>query len=540
MRRSALAEAGPLLDPTAVETERRVVWLRVDAVPILAAGQSLPHPNPEPTAFYTALGVFAALAALAVFWIYTRPATRSFVLGTIALDVAAFTALAFLSGGAFSPAWLAFFFVPLSVAFRVRPALTAFAGAAVLVAFLSQALAHPTAGGRDASLLIGQRAAYLAWVSLAAALLAAALERRTRRVVELAAAREELHARYRQLFETVPIGLYRLDGDRQIVDLNPAAVQLLGSPGPAAALSLSIDSLFVDRSAFRRWRELAEEDRLRGFEFELRRLDGGAVWVRTTGHAVKAEDGRTLYYEGSLEDVSELRRAQEALTMARQRLMVDSLAAEQRERKLLAENLHDHAIQNLLSARHELEEAAETSPHPALERADRALADTVAELREAIFELHPYVLEEAGLEAALRAAAERAERLGGFRVRCDLRYPRRHPHEDVLYSAARQLLANAAEHSGARAVGVQLSQRRDEIVLAVEDDGQGFDAGILPERVAEGHVGLASQRERIESVGGRLELRSSPGHGTKVTVSVPGAAVPLAVPARSLDPQTRR
>ena len=367
MRRSALAEAGPLLDPTAVETERRVVWLRVAAVPILAAGQSLPHPNPEPTAFYTALGVFAALAALAVFWIYTRPATRGFVLATIALDVAAFTALAFLSGGAFSPAWLAFFFVPLSVAFRVRPALTAAAGAAVLVAFLSQ-----------------------------------------------------------------------------------------------------------------------------------------------------------------------------ALTLARQRLMVDSLAAEQRERKLLAENLHDHAIQNLLSARHELEEAAETSPHPALDRADRALADTVAELREAIFELHPYVLEEAGLEAALRAAAERAERLGGFRVRCDLRYPRRHPHEDVLYSAARQLLANAAEHSGARAVDVRLSQLGDAIVLAVEDDGQGFDAGILTERVAEGHVGLASQRERVESVGGRLELLSSPGRGTKVTVSVPGVAIPLAVPDRSLDPQTPR
>jgi len=58
-------------------------------------------------------------------------------------------------------------------------------------------------------------------------------------------------------------------------------------------------------------------------------------------------------------------------------------------------------------------------------------------------------------------------------------------------------------------------------VLAVEDDGCGFDPELLPQRLAEGHIGLRSQRERVENVGGRLEIRSSPGRGTRVEIRLP-------------------
>jgi hypothetical protein len=109
------------------------------------------------------------------------------------------------------------------------------------------------------------------------------------------------------------------------------------------------------------------------------------------------------------------------------RLLADALDAAQRERRTLAESLHDHALQNLLSARHELEEASESSAHPSLDRADAAIAETVGQLRDAVFELHPYVLEEAGLEAALRSVAQYAAARGRFRLDLDLRYHDRHP-----------------------------------------------------------------------------------------------------------------
>ena len=113
------------------------------------------------------------------------------------------------------------------------------------------------------------------------------------------------------------------------------------------------------------------------------------------------------------------------LAADRSRLLSDALEAEQRERKALAEALHDNAIQNLLSARHELEEAGETIAHPALARADAALVAAAGQLREAVFDLHPYVLEAAGLEAALRSVSRETAARGRLRLRLDLHGPGR-------------------------------------------------------------------------------------------------------------------
>jgi len=92
----------------------------------------------------------------------------------------------------------------------------------------------------------------------------------------------------------------------------------------------------------------------------------------------------------------------------------------------------------------------------------------------------------------------------------------------LLFGAARELLANAAVHSHAGNVSVELFERNGSVELAVRDDGRGFDLGALPARVAEGHIGLQSQRERVESAGGRFDIRSSPGRGTEVEVRLPG------------------
>ena len=162
------------------------------------------------------------------------------------------------------------------------------------------------------------------------------------------------------------------------------------------------------------------------------------------------------------------------LAESRSRLLADALEAEQRERKALAEALHDHAIQNLLSARHELEEAGESVTHPALERADTALTDTVGQLREAVFELHPYVLDEAGLEAGVRSLAQQASSRGGFELRLDLSSPNGHPHDQLGFSAVRELLANVVEHADANRVTVRLASAARDVELVVDDDGVGF------------------------------------------------------------------
>ena len=379
-------------DATA-EAERVVAWLRLPAIALIALGQGLQHPNPEETGFLVTLVLFAAWSAAVLAWVHLRPAGDRFALVTTALDIVAISVLAVLSGGAFSQARLAFFLVPVAVAFRFRPAVTSGAVGITTAAYVLQAALHPAAREPDAVRFIFTQAGFLAWVGIACVLLSMILARRTQLVARLA-------------------------------------------------------------------------------------------------------DGRS-------------------------RLLADALEAEQRERKRLAEALHDHAIQNLLSARHELEEAGEAQSHPALTRAEGAIGETIGQLREAVFDLHPYVLEQAGLEAALRSVAEQAARRGRLELRLDLHYPQRHPQEQLVFSAARELLANVVGHAHASELTLCLRDEQGALELLVVDDGRGFTPERLSERLAAGHIGLATQRVRVEAAGGTLAVASNPGSGTQVSIRLP-------------------
>jgi len=205
-------------------------------------------------------------------------------------------------------------------------------------------------------------------------------------------------------------------------------------------------------------------------------------------------------------------------------LVEDALLAEERQRRVLADMLHDSAIQNVLSARLELEQATDAVEHPALGRAQGALAAALVDLRRAIFGLHPAVADQMGLEASLRAAAEEAAVEGGFELELDMSYRGGHPHERLLLPAARELLRNAARHASASRVSVRLVESADRLTLEVVDDGHGFDAGILAERLAAGHMGLATQHARLAAAGGALEIDSRRGAGTRARVELPAGA----------------
>jgi two-component system NarL family sensor kinase len=376
------------------ESERVVAWLRLPAIGLIALGQGLEHPNPQDRAFLVTLAVFSAWSAGVLAWVYLRPVGTTFALVATAVDIAAISVLAVLSGGAFSHARLAFFLVPVAVAFRFRPSTTALAVVVTTAAYVIQAFAHPASGQPEAVRFIVTQAGFLTWIGVACVLLSMLLARSTELVARL------------------------------------------------------------------------------------------------------AED--------------------------RSRLLTDALEAEQRERKALAEALHDRAMQNVLSARHELEEVGETVSHPALVRADDALLETVGQLREAVFELHPYVLDEAGLEAALRSIAQQAATRGRLALDLDLRYAGdRAQQEQLVFSAARELLANVVQHADATEVTLRLVDTNGELDLEVEDDGRGFPPERLAEQLADGHVGLATQRHRVEAAGGRMDIASTPGVGTRVRIRLP-------------------
>jgi PAS domain S-box-containing protein len=121
----------------------------------------------------------------------------------------------------------------------------------------------------------------------------------------------EREAQYRALFEHVPVGLYRSTPDGTIVDANPAMADMFGYPGGEALLGQHAASLYVDAEDRARWQTLLEQAGvLRDFEIRVRRKDGAIIWLRNTARAVKDKEGQTIYYEGSLEDVTGRRQAE--------------------------------------------------------------------------------------------------------------------------------------------------------------------------------------------------------------------------------------
>ncbi|MGE2726280.1 sensor histidine kinase [Mycolicibacterium pulveris] len=209
------------------------------------------------------------------------------------------------------------------------------------------------------------------------------------------------------------------------------------------------------------------------------------------------------------------------LQETRRQLISEAMHADERHNREVAEHLHDGPLQTLLAARLELDEVRERSADPALESVHAALQQTATALRFTVTQLHPQVLAQLGLAPAIRELLRRFESRGDYTVLADLDDVGKPESQQLLYRAARELLANIHKHAGATTVRIGLSRRNDRIVLTVDDDGTGFDPAIVEQYVADGHIGLGSLLARFDAMGGSMRINSVPGYGTQVTATSP-------------------
>jgi len=215
-----------------------------------------------------------------------------------------------------------------------------------------------------------------------------------------------------------------------------------------------------------------------------------------------------------------------ALAALRGRLVAENLDAEERVRQRISEQLHDGALQDLLAARQDLVEA-EGARNPGtrdemLGLARQGVERTVRLLREAVQALHPVVLQHGGLEAAMRAAADQAARQGAFRAEVAVDPAAAGLRDELVLSLARELLNNAAKHAEADVVRVTVARQNGSVLLEVADDGRGLDPEAVAAAPMKGHIGLASMAQRVEAVGGSLDLRAAPSEqGTTVLARLP-------------------
>ncbi|MCF3940822.1 sensor histidine kinase [Gordonia tangerina] len=220
-----------------------------------------------------------------------------------------------------------------------------------------------------------------------------------------------------------------------------------------------------------------------------------------------------------------------SLAAQRRRLLDDVMQIEQRERRDLAEHLHDGALQYVLGARQELASLGE-GPYDAesIARIDGALRSAAQLLRSTLGELHPAVLDQAGLAVALADLARSVEQRSTLTIAVDaVGWPDdlRSPADPLLFATARELLTNVVKHAGATRVDLTVEIDDGRGRLVVLDDGVGIDEAALSDRVAGGHIGLASRRVRLGGQGGSLTVRRHPDGGTVAIAEVPMSEVPM-------------
>jgi signal transduction histidine kinase len=188
------------------------------------------------------------------------------------------------------------------------------------------------------------------------------------------------------------------------------------------------------------------------------------------------------------------------------------------ERRRLERNLHDGAQQRLVAlavtlrlARLKLDkDPAETAQH--LDEADEELRFALEDLRELAHGIHPAVLADRGLEPALEGLATHSHLPVELTTHVPQRLPA--PVEAAVYYVAAEGLTNIAKYAHATAAAVRLEEADGGVVLRISDNGSG---GANPER----GTGLRGLADRVEALGGKLELDSTPGHGTLLTARIP-------------------
>ncbi|MBB4637408.1 PAS domain S-box protein [Longimicrobium terrae] len=127
-------------------------------------------------------------------------------------------------------------------------------------------------------------------------------------------AAREGEARYRALFEEVPVGIYRTLPDGRFLDANPALASILGFPDVESLMRRPATELYLDPGERNRWRAQADREGVTtGYELEFLTMGGERIWIRHSARAVKGPDGDVLYYEGSVEDITAHKRAGQAL-----------------------------------------------------------------------------------------------------------------------------------------------------------------------------------------------------------------------------------
>jgi PAS domain S-box-containing protein len=363
-------------------------------------------------------------------------------------------------------------------------------------------------------------------------------------------ARKEIESRYRRLFDNVPIGLYRLASTGEVIDANPMFIQMLGYQSLEEVLHQNIISIHVNSEHQQTWqRMLTVEGAVKNFETELHRRDGMPIWVRNTIKAIQNQQGDILYYEGSLEDISEQKLAEQE----RVELLREAQTARQQAED--ASRLKDeflatlsHELRTPLNAmlgwlqllrQGRLGDEQKTQALETIERNAKAQNQLIGDILDVsriiqgkvtlnMISLNPCQAIGSAIDSIRPTAQSKNIQI---QLDCDPQAGLISADPNRLQQVIWNLLVNAIKFTPAKGeITVEVKPLDDQIQISVTDTGQGIAAEDLPyvferfRQVEQGSkrpqgglgLGLSIVRYLIEMHGGRVAV-SSPGLGKGTT-----------------------
>ncbi len=360
----------------------------------------------------------------------------------------------------------------------------------------------------------------------------------------------ESEERYRLLVESAKeYAIFVLDVDGSITTWNAGAERLFGyDEEEAIGVEGSIIFTEEDRKADvpATEMELARRNGTASGERWHVRKDGSRFWASGAMELLQNPDGSPRGFLNVLRDNTERKEAEEALRRANETLEqrvedrtreVRSLAskltmAEQEERRRISQILHDDLQQVLYAVnmkisrvRDSVRSADAADLEESLEKAEMWMERTISTTKRLTVDLSPPILEGEGLVDALRWLEKQMMELHGLNVQIEAEHNWHIPDEDLrvlLFQVVRELLFNVTKHSGAERAVIRLVEEEGRLVIHVVDGGRGFDVDAVQggEESATG-FGLFRAQERLQLLGGHLEVRSQPDKGTHIEVYTP-------------------
>jgi PAS domain S-box-containing protein len=267
-------------------------------------------------------------------------------------------------------------------------------------------------------------------------------------------------------------------------------------------------------------------------EFRTEWPDGSLHWIYSKGNSIYDQAGEAVQMFGVAMEITRRKVIEEAMRASQAHIEVQHRLLEQREqeRQQIARDLHDGPVQALTAATFTLQgmlmDGGDPEITPQLRAVQTILQDQINELRNYAGELRPPTLARFGLVKAIQAHIESfQEKYPGIQLLFTEDWNGPILPEELslaLFRIYQENLTNVVKHSHASLVTIRLVKTARQVVLEVHDNGAGFEVpNDWLDLARHGHLGMVGMRERAEAVGGQLEIRSHPGQGATLIVTVP-------------------